>query len=171
MMTSERSAQETVPPPRELTGRTVLVCLVAFFAVVAGVNAIMIRAAVSTFGGVETQSSYRAGLQFAKEIAASRAQDARDWRVQASVTRLGDRQRIEIAVRDATGRTQTGLTAAVALAHPTDRRQDRRVDAAEVSPGRFAGTVEAIEGQRDLAIELMRGEERVFRSKSRIVLK
>ena len=171
MTTTERSMQDAVRQPRELTGRAVLICLVAFFAVVAGVNAIMVRAAVSTFGGVETQSSYRAGLLFAKEIAASQAQDARDWRVQASVTRAGDRQRIEIAVRDAAGRPLTGLSASVALAHPTDRRADRRVNATEVSPGRFAGTVDAIEGQRDLAIEFMRGEERVFRSKSRIILK
>ena len=54
----------------------VLICLVAFFAVVAGVNGIMIRAAVSTFGGVETGNAYQAGLAFAQEIAAVEAQDA-----------------------------------------------------------------------------------------------
>ena len=46
--------RETSAARRELTGRMVLICLVAFFAIVAGVNAVMIRAAVSTFGGVET---------------------------------------------------------------------------------------------------------------------
>jgi hypothetical protein len=30
----------------------------------------MIRAAVSTFGGVETESAYQAGLAFARETAA-----------------------------------------------------------------------------------------------------
>ena len=54
----------------------VLICLVAFFAVVAGVNAVMIRAAVSTFGGVETDSAYQAGLAFAREIAAARRRSA-----------------------------------------------------------------------------------------------
>ena len=43
--------------PKEVTGRMVLACLLAFFAVVAGVNALMIRAAVSTFGGVETENA------------------------------------------------------------------------------------------------------------------
>ena len=43
--------------PREVTGRIVLVGLVAFFAAVAGVIGVMIWAAVSTFGGVETDSS------------------------------------------------------------------------------------------------------------------
>ena len=58
-------------PARPLTGRTVLFCLIGFFSVVAGVNAVMIRAAVSTFGGVETSSSYQAGLAFAREAAAA----------------------------------------------------------------------------------------------------
>src|SRR5262249_61393294 len=65
---------------RELTGRTVFVCLVGFFAVVAAANAVMIRAAVSTFGGLETESSYQAGLVFAREEAQARSQDALHWR-------------------------------------------------------------------------------------------
>ena len=48
--------------PRELTGRMVLIWLVAFFAVVAAVNAIMIDAAISTFAGLESDSPYQAGL-------------------------------------------------------------------------------------------------------------
>ena len=70
---------------RPVTGRMVLVCLIAFFGVVARRNALMIRAAVSTFGGVETASSYQAGLAFEREVAAARAQDERDWQVKAKV--------------------------------------------------------------------------------------
>ena len=47
----------------------------------------MIRAAISTFGGVETGSSYQAGLAFEREIAAARAQDALHWQVKANVRR------------------------------------------------------------------------------------
>ena len=57
--------------PRPVTGRMVLFCLIGFFAVVAGVNAIMIRAAVSTFSGVETANSYQEGVTFAREEAAA----------------------------------------------------------------------------------------------------
>src|SRR4051794_41770775 len=70
-------------PSREVTGRMVLVGLVAFFAAVAGVNAVMIWAAVSTFGGVDTESSYQAGLAFARETAAVAAQDALHWQGKA----------------------------------------------------------------------------------------
>jgi nitrogen fixation protein FixH len=171
MNPDNRSGNGAARRPRELTGRTVLICLVAFFAVVAGVNGIMVRAAVSTFGGVETQSSYRAGLLFASELAASHAQDARNWKVRASIVHERAARRVEITARDAEGRPLTGLTAVIRLAHPADRRADRLVETAELSPGRFSGAVDAVQGQWDLAIELMRGEERVFRSKSRVFLK
>ena len=59
---------------RPLTGRTVLLCLIAFFAVVSIVNGIMIRAAISTFGGLETGSAYQAGQAFTHDIEAASAQ-------------------------------------------------------------------------------------------------
>jgi nitrogen fixation protein FixH len=156
---------------KEVTGWMVFVCLVAFFAVVAGVNAIMIRAAVSTFGGVETESSYKAGLAFSREVAAAQAQDSRHWDVRAVVTRDRDGQRIEVTARDADGRPLTGLTATARFNHPADRRVDMMLDMHEVSSGRFAALAGPTAGQWDLVIELLRGGERVFRSRSRVVIK
>src|SRR5262245_38384999 len=75
---------------REVTGRTVFVCLVAFFGIVAGVNAVMIRFAVSTFGGVETTSAYQAGLAFRHETSAMKEQDELGWDVVANVARADD---------------------------------------------------------------------------------
>ena len=156
---------------KEVTGRTVLVCFVAFFAVVFGVNGFMVRAAVSTFGGVETESSYKAGLAFSREVAAAEAQASRHWNVQAAVVPVRDAQRVEVNARDAGGRPLAGLTAVVRFNHPTDRRSDLAVETLEVTPGRFAGTATPTAGQWDLVIELMRGGERVFLSKSRVIVK
>jgi nitrogen fixation protein FixH len=156
---------------KEVTGRTVLVCLLAFFGVVTGVNAVMIRAAISTFGGVETESSYRAGLAFPREIAAAQAQDSRHWDVRAVVGPIGDIQRVEVTARDAEGRPLTGLTALARFNHPADRRADLALDMREVASGRFTGRVEAAAGQWDLVIELLRDGERVFRSRSRVIVK
>jgi nitrogen fixation protein FixH len=148
----------------------VLIGLLAFFAVVAGVNAVMMRAAVSTFGGVETESSYRAGLAFAREATAAQAQNRRHWQVHATIGRTEAGQRIEIQAHDVGNRPLTDVEATVALAHPTDRRADRRVALAASSAGRFAGIIEVPNGQWDLVIELTRNGERVFRSKNRIQL-
>jgi nitrogen fixation protein FixH len=157
--------------PRPVTGRMVLVCLLAFFAVVAGVNAIMIRAAISTFGGLETESSYKAGLAFAGEIAAAEAQEARHWQVKAMIQPAVDgERRIEVLARDAVDRALSGIAANVVLSHPTDRRSDQRIVMAGDGAGRFSGKASAATGQWDVIIELDRGGERLFRSKSRMML-
>src|SRR5574341_722764 len=109
--------------PKEVTGRMVLICLVAFFVVVGGVNAVMIHAAVSTFGGVETASAYQAGLAFSREMAAVRAQDALHWQVTAKLRSAGDgAMLVEVTARDAVDRPLTSLQASAQLAHPTDKR-------------------------------------------------
>jgi nitrogen fixation protein FixH len=156
---------------KEVTGWTVFVCLVAFFAVVAGVNAIMIRAAVSTFGGVETESSYKAGLAFSRELAAAKAQDSRHWDVRAVVTPGQTGRLIEVTARDADGRLLAGLTALARFSHPADRRADMVLDMLEAGSGRFVAMAEPAAGQWDLVIELLRDGERVFRSRSRVVIK
>jgi nitrogen fixation protein FixH len=158
--------------PKEITGRMVLICLVAFFAVVAGVNFILVEAAISTFGGLETDSSYRAGLAFSGEIAAAQAQEARHWRVGAKILPANDGSTIvEMSVQDATGQSLAGLDAVVRLAHPTDRRLDHALAMHEDSPGRFRGNTTPAKGEWDLIIELSRGEERLFRSRNRVSLR
>jgi len=156
---------------RPLTGRAVLIWVIGFFAVVSIVNAIMIRAAISTFGGVETSSAYQAGQMFEREAAAARAQDARHWRVQAQLRRAGEDAVLEIEARDANGEPLPGLTAVAALHHPTNARDDHAVPLGESAPGRFSGTVAAAPGQWDVLIDLSRAGERVFRSRNRVVLK
>jgi nitrogen fixation protein FixH len=149
----------------------VLLCLVAFFAVVAGVNAVMIRLAVSTFGGVETGNAYQAGLAFSKEIAAAHAQDALHWQVKAHVSADGAGTLVEIVVRDPDGRPVAGLEASARLAHPADKRSDHVVAMHETEAGTFRGRADRIAGQWDLVFELSRGEARVFRSRNRVFLR
>jgi nitrogen fixation protein FixH len=157
--------------PKELTGRTVLLCLIVFFAVVGAVNAVMIRAAVSTFGGVETANSYQAGLAFAREIAAVEAQDALHWQVRASVATDGDDTLIDIVARDENGQPLTGLAASALLAHPTDRRADHEVALTERSAGRYQGRTGKVAGQWSLVTELSRNDQRMFRSRNRVFLR
>lgn len=156
---------------RPLTGRAVLLWMIAFFATISIVNAIMIRAAVTTFGGVETKSAYQAGRAFTREVEAARAQDARHWQVKANVRRSGNEALIEIDARDAAGKPLAGFVASAALHHPTDARADHVVPLSETAPGRFNGTVAAAPGQWDVLIDLARDGERVFRSRNRVVLR
>jgi nitrogen fixation protein FixH len=156
---------------RRLTGRAVLAWVVGFFGVVIGVNLVMVHFALSTFGGVETQSSYQAGLTFEREVAAVEAQDELHWQVSAHVapTRDGSTA-LDISASDASGRALAGLTATARLLHPTDERSDHAVDVREVAPGRFHGTTTTAIGQWDLLVELSRDGKRMFRSRNRVIL-
>lgn len=159
------------PPPRQWTGQMLLFCLLGFFGVVFVANGVMVREALSTFGGLETESSYKAGRMFEQEVAMAEAQDARQWHVDAKVTPAADDARLDIDVRDAAGRPLTGIDAAATFERPTDRRMDRDVALTESEPGRFYGSVAIPAGQWDLVIELSRHGDRQFRSKNRIILR
>lgn len=156
---------------RPVTGRMVLFCLIAFFGVISIANGILIHAAISTFGGLETSSSYQAGLAFAREVDAARSQEALHWNVEAKFPVTAGVTLLDIDARDAAGRPLTGLDARAWLSHPTDRRFDRDMDLREAPSGHFGATVGKIAGQWDLVIELSRGGERLFRSRNRVVLR
>jgi nitrogen fixation protein FixH len=154
-----------------VTGRMVLICLVAFFAVVTGVNAVMIAAALSTFGGLETEGRYQAGLAFARDHAAAAAQDALHWHVKAKVSTDGGATLVEVVANDDADRAIAGLQASARLAHPADKRADRVIALREEAPGQFRGRSPLLAGQWELIIELSRDGTRLFRSKNRIFLR
>lgn len=163
------STTTTGRPPRIITGRTVLIYFVAFFGVIFTMNFFMVRVAISSFSGVETESSYKAGLTFRNDVAAAQAQDALHWNVEANIQH-GDVSRILISARDARAQEISGLTADVRLAHPTDKRRDVTVEFVETTAGQFQSLTQLPEGRWDLVIGLKRDGETVFRSKSRISL-
>ena len=158
--------------PRELTGLAVLLWLVAFFGVVFVVNGFMAKAAIATFGGVETSSSYKAGQMFEQEVAKAERQDARRWQVDGKLTRdRAGEAVLDISARDDKGAALTGLSAKARLAHPADERLDHVIELARIGAGEFKGEIEAQPGQWELIVDLYRGDDRVFRSRSKVVLK
>lgn len=156
--------------PFEVTGRFVLACFVGFFLTVAAVNATMIRFAVTTFGGVETESSYKAGLAFKAEAAASVAQQALGWGVDIRIDPRADGAVVNVAVRDAAGAPVPRLSVDMILAHPADKRRDITMTAFEQSAGSFRAVAPPAPGRRNLTIELTRNGERMFRSVNRIIV-
>jgi nitrogen fixation protein FixH len=157
--------------PREWKGWMVLVFMLAFFGVVIGVNALMAHLALSTFGGVDVDSSYRAGQMFEHDVAMAETQDGRHWRVDGKITPgAGGNKALDIAARDSTGTPLAGLTATAQFTRPTDRRLDHTVAMREDTPGHFHGDVALPPGQWDLIIELSHQGKRQFRSVNRVVI-
>ena len=159
-------------PARELTGRVVLFWLLGFFGIVFAVNAVLVQAATSTFGGLETGSSYKAGLMFTQEIASAQRQDALHWHVNGTLTRdRAGEAVLDINARDGQSALLTGLTAMARLAHPADARLDHTIPLSHTGPGAFHGEAQAQPGQWELIVDLYRGDDRLFRSRSRVTLR
>jgi nitrogen fixation protein FixH len=169
-MTQDRT--DATRHPKELTGRIVLFCFLGFFGIVAAMNAVLLRAATTTFGGVDTSSAYKMGLAFNTEIAAARAQQTLHWLVDAKVTRSpqGDAS-LSVNVRDSRGASPPAIALVAKLAHPADTRRDQIVAMRQIAPGVFDGAVRAEPGQWDMVIDISRGGERLFRSRSRVTLR
>jgi nitrogen fixation protein FixH len=166
-------AQAAATVKRPVTARTVLLSLLGFFGVVIGVNAVMITLAVSTMPGLETEQPYQTGIGYNAEIEAARAQAARQWTVLGLIDRdAAGQTAVEIHMRDATQAPIGGLAVSVRLMRQTDGRADHAVSLGERQKGIYLGAAAGVTpGVWDVEIEANRGEERVFRSKNRIMLK
>ncbi|MGE3989657.1 FixH family protein [Pseudorhodoplanes sp.] len=158
--------------PRKITGTTVLICFIGFFGIVATVNAFMIHAAVTTFAGTETSSAYKAGLAYKQEEAAASAQAALNWLIEGRIARTPSGEALlSVGIRDRNRLPVHGIDVSARLAHPLNARLDHDIALARVANGEFRGVTEAAAGQWTLTLEVMQGGDRVYRTKSRVVLK
>jgi len=164
---------KSVATPRPLTGGMVLAMLIAFFAVVFGVNILMAKFAIETLPGVEVDSAYSASLAYEGEIAAARQQQERGWKIDAHVERAADGvAAILVNARDSKGSPLPGLAFSSRLERPADRRGDREAALVEAENAVYRGKVaDVAPGQWDLVLEGDSSGRRVFLSKSRIILK
>ena len=155
-----------------LTGRKVLVIVLAFFGIIIAVNATMSVLAVETLSGTEVDNPYNAGLADRTEIAAAQRQDDRHWQVSAAAKRdAAGNVNVSIVARDAQGVPLKGLQVNVQLQRPVDKRFDRDATLVEQAPGTYGvHFAEIAAGQWDLVIEADREGAAMFRSRSRIVL-
>jgi nitrogen fixation protein FixH len=165
---------EAVTPKavREVTGATVLICFIGFFGIVATVNAIMMYAAITTFAGTETSSSYKAGLAYKQEEAAAAAQTALNWQVDGRIVRNSSGEAVlTVDVKDTRQAPVYDIDIAARLTHPLNARLDHDISLSRTPDSSFRGITDAGAGQWTLMIEVVRGGERLYRTKSRVVLK
>ena len=157
---------------RPLTGRTVLVCLIAFFGVVIGVNVTLAKFAIDTLPGTEVDSAYSASLAYQAEIAAARDQAGRGWKIGAHVERNADGTAdVRVEARDRNGAAIPGLGFTGRLERPANRRADRAVELADSGNASYRGRIaDLAPGLWDLVLEGDANGQRLFLSKNRLVL-
>jgi nitrogen fixation protein FixH len=159
-------------PVRVITGRFVLIAVVSFFAVVIGINVVMMRLAIATLPGTEVDSAYSASLAYQREISAAQQQAARQWKVDAHIERRPDGIAIlNLLAKEQNGGPLVGLSVFGRLERPTDRRADQIFEIVEEGGGSYRGSARGVAlGQWDLVIEADRDGKRMFLSRNRVVL-
>ena len=156
----------------QLTGRMVLLILVAFFGVVIAVNLYMAYEAVNTFSGMQSQRPYETGLDFNRTLKNAHVQQEQHWQVTSHYERLADGHvALKLSLRDGQGKPVDGTMAKVSLLSPVNALKDAVFDLTPQGTGEFIGTALAEAGQWDLVIEVKRDQVEVFRSVSRVSLR
>lgn len=140
-----------VAKQKELTGRHVLMIIIAFFGAIIAINAYFITAAVTSFRGEDVKGSYRQGLEYNQTIAARDIQTTLGWKVSANVAGDSrDIQHIIVFAADKDGRPLDGLSFDSVLRHPTDLKQDQNISLLPVSAGKFKASLEGLSGSWQL---------------------
>ncbi|MDB5569029.1 MAG: fixH [Hyphomicrobiales bacterium] len=161
------NAADSADTGRKLTGRMVLIILLAFFGTVIAVNMTLLRFAISTFSGIGEKNAYMAGVSHDRQLAAARAQDQRAWTVDAKLQRVGaGRTLVSVQRMDAGAQAEFAVLAR--FEHPSDGRQDREAALEQAGPLAWRGVLDLPAGAWDLTIEMRAGDAVLFRSRNRV---
>lgn len=117
---------------RSFTGRHAAAIIIAFFAVVIGVNLLMARLAIGTFGGTVVDNSYVASQAFNGWLASARRQRALGWTVTVS---LDQARHPMIVARDRQGLALVEAHARGIARHPLGRLAPVALDFQGGGPG------------------------------------
>jgi nitrogen fixation protein FixH len=123
--------------PKPLSGRHVLVGLLAFFGIVFAVNFYFAFASLSTNTGLVAEEPYRKGLGYNKRIAADDRQAALHWTANLGVTPAGG---VDLLLRDEVGQPVRGRSVAVSIGRPATERFDRTLVLTEAFPGIYSAS-------------------------------
>jgi nitrogen fixation protein FixH len=135
---------------RTFTGRHMAAILVAFFAVVIGVNFTMAAYASSTFGGIVVENSYVASQHFNRWLDEAAAEQALGWKARAE--RLPDgKVAVELAGAPA------GATLVADARHPLGRLPDTALHFIALGGGRFVSREALPAGRWTLRLEARAG--------------
>lgn len=130
---------------RELTGRTVLLYLVAFFAVILAVNVYFMAVAVNTFRGEDDLKPYQEGIEYNQTLARRAAQEKLGWKARFDVARIDSQNvHVDVLLTRADGSPETKAALTGEFRHPSDESRDRTLRLMEVRAGEYAADVNGI---------------------------
>ncbi len=131
----------------ELTGRHVLMMLIAFFGIIIAVNVDFIIKAETTFRGEDEHNPYLQGLDYNETLAKRAAQSELGWQALVTAARgQGRAADIRIDIQQKDGTAPRGLTLEGRLRHPSDANLDQTLIFRDAGEGHFTATLANVTG-------------------------
>jgi len=155
---------------RVITGRAVLIGVLAFFAVVIAANGALVFFAFDTWPGLAADHAYDAGLEYNRVLETARRQRAQGWTSTLAVDgRDGD---VVVRIAAAGGAPVTGLRARVTFRRPLGDERVRAIALAERAPGAYAAQAALpLAGRWYGVVEAARDGQPVFRMDHEIMVR
>ena len=143
---------------KKLTGKHVLMMLIAFFGVMFAVNMVFVYMALDSFSGLSVDDAYKKGLSYNEEIKRQEAQASRGWQTGLSVSTLEGRKIVvALKVANEDGKMPADLMAFADISRPARQDLDRTMTMVPIQGGFELETVLIEPGQWDLNIRLQGG--------------
>lgn len=153
----------TAKPSFVIKGWHVGAGVVAFFAVVVGVDAGFLVAAYRSHPGQVAARPYEAGLVYNAELERLRAQEALGWRAGAAARPGG----LEVVMQGGDGQPLAGLGVSATLQRPATEQGRRELVLRETAPGVYAAD-QALSGAWDVRIDADDAAGRSFVAERRL---
>lgn len=150
-------------PPFAVKGWHVAAGVVAFFAVVIGVDASFLVMAYRTHPGQVAPRPYEAGLIYNAELKRLHAQDALGWRAGAEARPNG----LNVLMQTRDGQPLAGLKVSATLQRPATEQGRAEIVLRETAPGQYRAD-RALSGAWDVRIDAVDGAGRAFVAERRL---
>jgi len=130
---------------RKLTGRGVLLLLIAFFGVIVAVDSGFIALAVATYRGEDEQRPYLQGVEFNRTLERRAEQRELGWRAEVRLIRApSGAAQVDVTLRGRDGGPEQVKALNAELRHPVDEGRDRSLRLASVGAGHYVGEVKGV---------------------------
>jgi nitrogen fixation protein FixH len=156
-----------VADPKVITGRHVLIAVVAFFVVVVGLDTLFTVWALRTFPGEVSPRAYEDGLAYNRILAERRAEAALGWTVK--VTQGSRPGAISVRFLDAGGKPVPGLRVTALFARPATLTGSQTVTLAADGPDAYSGGPALADGAWDLTLTAAEPNGHDFQARRRLV--
>lgn len=152
---------------KPFTGKKMAASIIAFFAVVFGVNFTMAYLANSTWSGLVVANGYVASQNFDRDLARQRSQEALGWNV--ALSHAEDRVRITFA--DAAKAKIDGLVITGKLERPVTDKQDQVLTFTSIGAGVYTAPATLSPGVWEVEIDAKGGGKPDYRKTFRFITK